>query len=802
MLTRLNVIAFVLGVCWLQQQAALPSLPWFLAFVFAALLILILVKWRLQRFLVLSRILFWLLFAGLGFFWAGCFAQWRLSDALPASLEQQDIRIIGVVASLPHSVHQGSKFLFEVEQVLTEDVQVPRRIALAWYRSPSRSARDGVDLPDVQAGERWQLTVRLKQPHGNANPHGFDYEVWALERNIRAVGYVRADSSNQRLSDMAHEPGYWVERLRADIQQRFKYHLDGKNYVGVLQALATGDQHAIPPDQWQVFIRTGTIHLMAISGLHITLISSLVYMLVFAMWRHCSGCSLFLPAHRVAVIAGLMAALGYAVLSGFAVPAQRSLYMLSVVALALWSGRMVSATSVLTWALLVVVIIDPWAVIAPGFWLSFGAVALIMLTTVGRIAKSHWLSGWVRIQWAITLGLIPLTLALFQQISIVSPIANALAIPLISLAVVPLVLLATLPWFEWLLPVAHALLSMGMDVLIWLNGLPVAVWQQHAPPLWTVITALGGVIWILLPGGLGAGFLTGFPARWLGFVALLPLFLIKPLKPETGELWLTVLDVGQGLAVVARTRHHALLFDTGPRFGDTDSGERIIMPFLRGEGIEYLDTLIVSHADMDHSGGAMSVLTALPVQRILSSLSSHHLLQSQGVQHDPCRVGESWYWDDVHFELLHPSEAEIAHGYGKTNASSCVLKITSAHGSILLPSDIGAAEEMELLHREPDKLQATILIAPHHGSNTSSTMTFIKQVDPKLTVFTVGYLNRYGHPREHVVERYRQIGSQVLRTDLHGAVLLRFSSQRWSFDHWRQLHRRYWQQDKASRIDY
>lgn len=799
MLTRLNVIAFVLGEFLLQQQAELPSLSVFLVLGVGGLLVKVLLKRRIHRFRMLSCILSWLLFAGIGFFWAWCFAQWRLSDTLPASLEQQDIQLVGVVASLPHSTHQSARFIFEVEQVLTQNAQIPRRIALAWYQNRTRQAEDEHEISDIQAGERWQLTVRLKQPHGNANPHGFDYEVWALERNIRAVGYVRRDSGNQRLSPMVHEPGYWIERLRADIQQRFEHHLDGEKYVGVLQALATGDQSAIPRDQWQVFIRTGTIHLMAISGLHITLISSLVYMLVFAVWRHCLDWALFLPAHRVAIIAGLMAAFGYTVLSGFAVPAQRSLYMLSVVALALWNGRMISATWVLTWALLVVVVLDPWAMIAPGFWLSFGAVALIMLTTVGRLAKSHWLSGWVRIQWAITLGLIPLTLALFQQVSMASPIANAIAIPLISLVVVPLVLLATLPWFEFLLPIAHAVINPGMDFLNWLNESPAAVWQQHAPPLWTIITAIGGVIWILLPGSLGMGFFAGFPARWLGFVALLPMFLIQPLKPDTGELWLTVLDVGQGLAVVARTRHHTLLFDTGPRFGDTDSGERIIVPFLNGEGIEHLDAMIVSHADMDHSGGAVSVLTALPVHRVLSSLPPHHPLQRQGALHGPCRTGESWKWDEVHFELLHPSEVET--GNGKTNASSCVLKITSTHGSVLLPSDIGAAEEMELLQRERDKLKVNVLIAPHHGSNTSSTMAFIQQVDPGLTVFTVGYLNRYGHPREPVLERYRQIGSQVLRTDLHGAILLRFSNQQWSFEHWRQLHRRYWQSDKTIRID-
>ena len=291
-----------------------------------------------------------------------------------------------------------------------------------------------------------------------------------------------------------------------------------------------------------------------------------MFALVYGLWRRSQLLTLWLPARKAAVVAGLAAALGYALLAGFAVPAQRTVYMLGVVAIALWLGRFTSATAVLAWALLAVMLLDPWAVLSPGFWLSFGAIAVIMLVSAGRIGKMHWLSGWARIQWAITLGLIPLLLAMFQQISLVSPIANAIAIPLVSLVVVPLTLLATLPLLDFMLLPAHAVLSGCMELMRWMSDVPQAVWSQHAPPVWAVAAGMAGIVWMLLPGRLGLGLTTGFPARWLGIVALLPLFLVLPPKPASGELWLTVLDVGQGLAVVARTENHALLYDTGPGF--------------------------------------------------------------------------------------------------------------------------------------------------------------------------------------------------------------------------------------------
>ncbi len=796
MLSRLNILAFVLGTGLLQLQAKLPEAIWAWSLLLLAIAIKLLWQYQSLILIRITRVLLWGFCLGLGFFWATAVAQWRLADSLSPRWEQHTIQIIGVVANLPNRNDHSVRFLFDVEHVATEGSVIPKRIALSWYTKNSYPI-DNTNLV-VKAGQRWQFTVRLRQPRGNANPHGFDYEGWALERNIRAMGYVYPSIDNQLLDPIASHPAYWIERFREVIQQRFDDNLLNQPYVGILKALAIGDQYAIPRDQWQVFMRTGTIHLMAISGLHITLVSSLIFVLVFRVWRCNSYLVLRLPARRAAVIAGLTVALGYALLSGFAIPAQRSFYMLTVVAIAMWRGQFTSPMTVLTWALLLVVLLDPWATIAPGFWLSFGAIAIIMMVTVGRIGKLHWLKNWLRVQWAITLGLIPLLLALFQQISLVSPIANAIAIPLVSFLVVPFTLLATIPMFDFMSLLAHEIMSVGMAVLYWLSEFPQAVWEQHAPPIWTIMVAILGIVWMLLPGSLGLGFFSGFPARWIGVIALLPMFLIQPSQPQVGELWVTVLDVGQGLAVVARTKHHTLLFDTGPHFGETDSGIRVIVPYLRGEGLRRLDALIVSHADMDHSGGALSVLTAIPVTTLISSLNDQHPIQQVAVNKHQCRAGQSWYWDDVYFELLHPSDEYENSQKKTTNANSCVLKITSSHGSVLLPSDIGGKDESALLKQAGDKLPATVLIAPHHGSNTSSTSPFVQRVNPALTIFTVGYRNRYHHPRDSVVTRYRIIGSKILRSDADGAILLRFEKNKWLVDSWRELHHRYWQSNTAN----
>lgn len=784
---QINILAFVCGVLLLQQQPALPAWSWF--FLLPLLSLAWLLPTKKSRFVALTR---WTLvkvfFLAAGFFWAALFAAMRLSDALPAEWQGRDIEVVGVVAALPQQGERGTRFVFDVERVATPDVVVPRHIQLTWYAFGFRETPDASKLlPVLHAGERWRLTVRLKRPRGNANPHGFDFEAWLLERDIRALGYVRESPDNKLQKAFVWRPGYMVEAAREVVAQKFQRILHDQPYAPVLTALAIGDQSDIPQVQWQVFTRTGVNHLMSISGLHVTMVSGLLFALVFRLWRLSSWLTLHLPARKAAALAGALAALGYVLLAGFAVPAQRTLYMLSVVALALWFGRTQSSSRVLALALLVVVLLDPWAVLSPGFWLSFGAVAAILFVSAGRLQHSHWLKEAVNTQWAVTLGLMPALLAMFQQVSLVSPIANAFAIPLVSLVVVPLTLLGAVLPFDFLLHAAHQIMAWTMLPLDWLSGLPAAVWQQHAPPGWAVLLSLLGIGWLMLP--------RGYPARWLGALPLLPLFFYLLPVPGTGALWLEVLDVGQGLAVVARTQQHALLFDAGPRYSDeADAGNRIVLHYLRGEGVRALDGLIVTHDDTDHYGGAISVLDAMPVSWVASSLAQQQPVLAHTQRHISCVRGQRWQWDGVRFEILHPA-ADSYQDDIKDNDRGCVLKITSAFGSVLLPTDIEKISEEELLATMPSSLAADVLVVPHHGSKTSSTEAFVRQVNPAIAVFTVGYRNRFGHPKREVVARYQRSGSRLLRSDVDGAVDIRFEKAGTpAVTTYRMAERRYWKE--------
>src|SRR5947207_1791651 len=615
---------------------------------------------------------------------------------------------------------------------------------------------------------------------------------------VRATGYVRMPSRRagdegaqvppERLA--ARVPRYWIEGFREEAREKIRGALPEHPYAGILVALATGDQNAIDPGQWQLFARTGVSHLMSISGLHVTMVAGLLAMLVSWCWRRSEPLALALPAQKAAALAGFLAAFGYCLISGFAVPAQRTLYMVGVVAAALWFGRATSASRVLAAALFIVLALDPWAVLSPGFWLSFAAVAVIFFVATGRAASPHWLAQWGRVQWAVTLGLAPLLLVLFQQVSLVSPVANALAIPLVSFVITPLALAGAVLPIDWPLALGHAILVILMATLEWLAALPSAVWHQHAPLAWSVPLALAGIAWMLLP--------RGFPARWLGAPLMVPLFAVSPPSPGAGELWITVLDVGQGLAVLARTEKHALLYDAGPAFNAfSDSGSRVILPYLRGEGIDSLDALVVSHDDRDHSGGAGSVLEAMPVRVLWSSLAADHALLAANAWRAPCVAGRKWFWDGVSFEFLHP-RAEIASGRAaRANNLSCVLRIEAPGGRVLLTGDIERAAERELVLRAPALLPAEALLVPHHGSATSSTPEFVKRVAPRLAVFAVGHRNRFGHPREEVLARYREAGSELLRTDSGGAIQLRFAPGNLRVDAERVRARRYWHESSS-----
>ncbi len=603
------------------------------------------------------------------------------------------------------------------------------------------------------------------------------------------MGSIKAKGGNEKLQDFVWKPKYAVEHVRELIKQRIGLVLANKPYSGVIQALVMGDDSQIRVDDWQVFLRTGTSHLMSISGLHITMLSGLAFGLMSFIWRRIPRLATRLPTRKAATVAGVAAALIYALIAGLSVPTQRTLYMLMVFAVVLWSGRQLVISQVLALALLVVVVIDPWAVVAAGFWLSFGAVAMLSFALGGRIGQVHWFNAAVQTQWAVTIGMLPLLLIMFHQASIVSPLANAFAIPLISFVVTPLALLGSFLPVDISLNLSYQALDLCMTVLKWLNQLPSAVWQQHAPATWTLLPAVVGVIWLLLPRGV--------PMRWLGCVGFLPMLLIVPQRPLTGDMKVSVLDVGQGLSVVVQTAAHTLLYDAGSKYNEqSDAGARVVVPFLQGEGVSRLDGFMVSHNDIDHSGGMPSVLAQMPLGWLASSLPDD-LELSTSTKRMKCYAGQRWNWDNVKFEVLHPQIDSYGDTAIKDNNRSCVLKITSSSGSVLLTGDIEKEVESALIAQVPEQLKSDVMVAPHHGSKTSSSSEFIDTVLPDIVVFTSGYLNRFKHPVPLVVARYQSSSSAMFRSDYHGAIEIDFNSsltknEKVRVAAWRLQNKHYW----------
>lgn len=794
---RSAILGFTAGVLALQSCATLPSAAILFACVAGALALVALIALAQAAAHGAPRAGTIALAAGagilLGYTWAAMLAHQALAPALPAADEGRDLTVIGVVDSLPYRFEQGLRFNLRVERTETPGATVPPGIALSWYADRRGDAK----LPEsVNPGERWRLTVRLQRPHGNANPGGFDYEAWLLEQGVRATGYVRGDDANARLDAFVPRFGTLVERSRAALRERILHALEGRPYAGVIVALVIGDQRGIGQSDWQVFNRTGVGHLISISGLHITMIAGLAALGASSLWRRSfftgAQLPLRLPAQKVAALVGAITALLYVLLAGFGVPAQRTLYMLSVVALALWTGRLTSVTHVLCAALGVVLLFDPWAVLWPGFWLSFGAVAVILFGSYGRTGPTESgprasLRMAARTQWSVTLGLVPLTMLLFGQVSLVSPLANAVAIPLVSFIVTPLALLGSLmpePLCAWLLVPAHAAVAALAGALAYLSALPVAVWRAPAPQAWVFALALGGTLWMLMP--------RGWPHRWAGAAAWLPLLLQTPDHPDPGAFRVTAFDVGQGMALLVETSGHRLLYDTGPGYAPgADAGSRVLLPYLRMRGIAGLDGMVVSHSDTDHTGGALAVLAEQKVGWVASSLVASHPIARAAPRHLHCAAGQRWAWDGVRFEMLHPVASSYADPAPKPNARSCTLRITNGHSAILLAGDIEAAQEASLIRSGADALRADVLLAPHHGSGTSSTPAFLQSVHPSVGVFQVGWRNRYKHPKKEVYERYGQLGIERLRTDEMGALTLEFGAAVQAAG-WRNANARYW----------
>ena len=717
-----------------------------------------------------------LLAASVAFGFCGARAAVFVSRALAPALEGRDLLVIGTIAAMPQSGELGQRFRLEVEQASDDGrpVALPPRLSLAWYASEEQAA------PRLFAGERWRLAVRLRAPHGHANPHGFDHELWLWEQGLQATGYVRAGATQPeplRLSATWRHP---VEQARQSVRDAILERLADRPAAGVIAALVTGDQAAIDRSDWDVFRATGIAHLLSISGLHVTMFAWVAAAAVGALWRRSQRLCLAWPAPHAAVVGGLLLATGYALFSGWGVPAQRTLLMLAAVAWLRLSGRRWPWPVTWLFACAVVVTADPWALMQAGFWLSFVAVGVLFATDrggpplAGLVRRGVAL---VREQAVVTLALAPLSLLLFGQVSLVGLVANLVAIPWVTLVVTPLALLGVLLPSLWDLA-AWAVQAMGLALQA-LASWPFAVWTGAVPPLWAgAAGVLGGLLLALrLPA----------PVRALGLPLLLPALLWQAPRPALGEFELLAADVGQGNAVLVRTATHTLVYDTGPRFSsETDAGQRVLVPLLRALG-ERVDRLLISHRDSDHAGGAAPVLAAHPQADLLASLEPGHPLALLRPAR-PCAAGAHWTWDGVRFEVLHPSPHEPPAR--KANAASCVLRVSNDRQAALLAGDIELPQERALLERGAP-LRAQVLLVPHHGSRTSSSEAFLDAVRPRWALVQAGYRNRFGHPAAPVLARYAARGAEVVTTDRCGAAWWS-SAEPEAMRCEREANRRYW----------
>jgi competence protein ComEC len=774
------------------------------------------------------------------------------AQGLAPELEGRDVTVTGVIGAMPQRHETGIRFRLEVESATASGVvvRIPPRIYLGWYGGAIPDSGGLLELqrraPDLRAGERWRMTLRLKAPHGNSNPHGFDYELWLWEQGLQATGYVRAgprDSPPRLLEDTWRHP---VERARQEVRDAVFAHVQDPKTAGLIAALVVGDQNAIERADWDVFRATGVAHLMSISGLHITMFAWAAALAVSVLWRRSQRLCLAWPAQHAALLAGMLLAAGYALFSGWGVPAQRTVWMLTTVGLLRLSARRWPWPHVWLLTCGVVIAIDPWALLQPGFWLSFVAVGVLFATdagvsplAAGAAPPLHEASIWksrairaagrilaaLREQWVITLALTPLTLLLFGQVSVVGLLANALAIPWVTMLVTPLALggVAFAPLWD-----VAAWAVRGLTVYLeWLAALPFATISSPAPPLWAGVAGVSG--------GLLLAMRLPWHARLLGVPLLLPVLLWQVARPAPGEFELLLADIGQGNAVIVRTAGHTLVYDSGPRYSpESDAGHRVVVPLLRAMD-EKVHELVLSHRDTDHTGGAAAVLQMHPRAGLLSSIEDGHELQALR-RARRCEAGQRWLWDSVEFEVLHP-RAEDYETASKPNALSCVLRISNGLRVALLAGDIEQAQEARLVatfgrgvstsstptdpgatrtdpgaspadagasRAEPGAsradsssgptalpLRADVLLIPHHGSKTSSSEAFLDAVQPSLALVQAGYRNRFGHPAELVLERYRERGIPVIESPRCGAALWR-SAQAGEVKCQREVARRYW----------
>lgn len=693
----------------------------------------------------------------------------------PESRYHEELWVQGVVASIPErSVEAGAepvqtwRFTF-APQAHTD---LPPRLRVSWYRAEER----------VAGAQCWRLRLRLRAPHGSLNPNGFDYEAWLFRQHLGATATVR-EAEPCGVAD-----GYRILKLRQAWSDRVDGVLGQRPGGALIKALTTGATGDLRDAEWDVFRQTGTTHLIAISGFNLALATGFAFFVLRWLWSSVPRLTLRLPAQRFALYGSAVVACLYAALAGFEAPVARALFMLLVLLFATLLHRRAAPSRALAIAWVVIVVSDPCAVMAPGLWLSFAAVAAIFYIAAGRWrAEAPWRAA-IRVQIFLSLVLAPLGIWYFHGFAWTAPFVNLLAVPLFAVLTPALLLVtllgaASLPIAQLLLPFAAQALEYVLAGLTAVATHALHAWWPAALPAAALLLAMIGSVLLFAPSGL--------PLRVLGVLCLLPL-LWPPLQPTRGPLAISVLDVGQGLAVLVRTERHSLLFDAGPAYDEGfDAGASVVAPYVLGLGLRDLDLLLLSHGDTDHAGGVPSVRRLLRVRRELGS---------EGAQ--PCHDGQGWEWDGVRFSVLGPKPVDPQapaparrRGIDSSNNRSCVLKIDAPGPdgfSVLLPGDIERAAEQRLLETRREALRADVLLAPHHGSATSSTADFIAAVQPQLVIFPSGWRNRFRHPRPDVVRRYLDCGARLLMTGEEGALRISGTREDLRVERWRQRAARFW----------
>ncbi|BFI95760.1 MAG: DNA internalization-related competence protein ComEC/Rec2 [Rhodanobacter sp.] len=709
-----------------------------------------------------------------GVSWAMACGAGAMDARLPRDLEGRDFMVTGRITDLPQVREDATRFALSVDGATLDgkSVSLRGRVMVSWYD----------DAPPLAPCGRWRLLLRLKRPRGLLDPGTADGERMALQRRIVATGYVRTNESNAPLGRAA----WCVDGVRAAISRGIAARVGDPHDAALLQAFAVGDTRGLSEGDWAVARANGIPHLIAISGFHVGVVAIIGAWLAGALYLVWPGLALRLPRVQAQAAGALLMAGIYGALAGFGLPTVRTLLMIAVVALARCARRGGNGAHALALALIAILAFDPLAVLAAGFWLSFTGVALLMLCLQSRgrglRAFLHELTAG---QLLMTLALLPLTLWFFGEASLVGALSNLIAVPFVSFVIVPCVLLGTVllgacpplatPVLWLAAKLAHAQWWLLARMATW----PGAHWYLPEVQPWALLLATLGALWLFLPRGV--------PLRALGIVLFMPLLWPILPRPADGAFEAWVLDVGQGLSVLLRTRDHTLLYDTGARYpSGYDLGEAAVLPSIHALGIARLDILMVSHADNDHAGGADAVAAAFPdARRYAGEPERMHVPMQR------CVAGQAWAWDGVRFRVLSPAEGLS----GKNNDRSCVLLVEGARGAFLLTGDISSRVEPVVADALGDG-PSPVLLVPHHGSKTSSSADFIDAVDPPFAVVSAGWRNRFGHPKPEVLARYAAAGVPVLNTADSGAIALDFprDGPPRVTSRWRLRDPRYWRE--------